>query len=72
MKKKWLTKGNRQLIGFVLLLSVFALLLYTSFLLFSEGLFKESNENKTAISKQSNELTKISIIYKKANSTNLS
>ncbi len=72
-EKSFLTKSNRQLLGFVLLLFVFALLLYTTFVLFNEGnIFKSNSEsNATATSKQDSGMTSVSIIYKQ-NSTNIS
>lgn len=62
-------KSNRQLFGFVLLLFVFALLLYTAILLYNEGTVFKPKPESTAISKQNPDLTTVSITYKQ-NSTN--
>ncbi|MEM3455582.1 MAG: hypothetical protein QXT72_03385 [Candidatus Micrarchaeia archaeon] len=70
-EKSLFTKSNRQLLGFVLLLFVFALLLYTTFVLFNEGnVFKGKKENNTAISKQDEGMTSVSIIYKQNRTNN--
>ncbi|MEM3814588.1 MAG: hypothetical protein QW771_00605 [Candidatus Micrarchaeia archaeon] len=70
-EKSLFTKSNRQLLGFVLLLFVFALLLYTTFVLFNEGnVFKDKKENNTAISKQDEGMTSVSIIYKQNRTNN--
>lgn len=67
-KAKSISKSNRQLIGFLILLLVFAALLYTILITYMEGnLFKE----QTNITKpnQDKGMTTVSIVYKNSNST---
>ena len=65
---------SRQTIGFILLLLVFAILLYTVFIMYSEGsLFKvTSQENKTKTQNPNTGMTYVTIIYKNSSKSNIS
>ncbi len=67
-KKRNISKSNRQLIGFLLLLLVFAVLLYTVLITYMEGnLFKEQHSNQTQPPKDKG-MTYVSIVYKNSTS----
>jgi len=68
-KRPAISSANRQLIGFILLLFIFALLCYTTFVMYSEGtLFKPSEENSGIAGNQNNTgMTSVSIVYKNNN-----
>lgn len=65
---------NRQTIGFILLLLVFAILLYTVFIMYNEGsLFKSATiQNGTKEQNPNTGMTTVSIVYKNNSKPNTS
>ena len=63
------SRVNRQLVGFILLLFIFALLCYTTFVMYNEGtLFQTPEQNASEANSHNNTgMTTVSIIYKNNN-----
>lgn len=70
-KPRLAQKLNRQLFGFILLLLVFAILCYVTFIMFTEGtLFKDPYQPSTSTEGSNNTgMTSVSIVYKNVSKT---
>jgi len=66
-------KINRQTIGFILLLLVFAFLLYTALIVYNETpLFTKTTMTESKTQNPNTGMTYISIIYKNSTKSNIS